>query len=61
MSQNAKASLVVTDKTVADRTDAKEPDAKGPAFASEPSVAKQPPPDDAMVRQILERQAVFGF
>ena len=61
MSKKAKADFVATDKAIADRHSVKNPDAKAPVFAPEPSVTKQPPPDDAMIQQILERQAVFGF
>ena len=61
MSQKTKPGLVVTDPTIADRAGAKEVEAKDSTFVPEPSAAKQSPPEDAMVQQILERQAVFGF
>jgi hypothetical protein len=61
MSKKAKADFVATDKTVADRHNVKNPGAKTPVSAPEPVTTKLPPPDDAMVRQILERQAAFGF
>lgn len=61
MSKKAKADFVVDDKAVADRHSVKNPDAKAPVFVKEPDATKQPPPDDAMIQQILERQAVFGF
>jgi hypothetical protein len=61
MSQKAKMGYVETGNAITDQTGAKKPDAKAPAFAPEPAATKLPPPDDAMVQQILERQAVFGF
>jgi hypothetical protein len=61
MPKKAKADFVATDKAIAGRHDAKSQDTKAPAFVPEAVLTKQPPPDDAMVQQILERQAVFGF
>jgi hypothetical protein len=61
MSKKAQADFVATDKAVAGGHNVKNQEAKGPAFPQDPVVTKQPPPDDAMVQQILERQAVFGF
>jgi hypothetical protein len=61
MSKKAKADFVTTDKVVAGRHNVKGQEAKGTTFLPEPVVTKQPPPDDAMVQQILERQAAFGF
>jgi hypothetical protein len=61
MSQKAKMDFAATDKMVAGQNDVENPEATAPALAPEPVVTKQPPPDDTMVQQILERQAVFGF
>jgi hypothetical protein len=61
MSKKAKADFVATDKAAAGGHNVKNQDAREPAFPPVPVVTKQPPPDDAMVQQILERQAVFGF
>ena len=61
MSKKAKVDFVATDKAFADRHSVKNPEAKAPVFAQEPAATKQSPPDDALIQQILERQAVFGF
>ena len=61
MSQKAKPDFVVTDKATDGQTGAKEAEVREPLFKAEPSAAKSAPPEDAMVQQILERQAVFGF
>jgi hypothetical protein len=61
MSRKAKPDFVVTDKAADDRISVKATEVKGPALVTEPPAAKQAPPDDAMIQQILERQAVFGF
>jgi hypothetical protein len=60
MSQKAKVDFVATAKTVGQHN-MKSQVTKEPAAMPEPAVTNQPPPDDAMVQQILERQAVFGF
>jgi hypothetical protein len=60
MSQKVKMDFDA-EKIVAGQHDVENAEAKVPALAPGAVVTKQPPPDDTMVQQILERQAVFGF
>jgi hypothetical protein len=61
MSQEPKKDFAATDKAVTDLRSVKSQDTRSPILMPESSVASLPPSDDAMVQQILERQAVFGF